>query len=111
MVLDPPATRAYVLGSLSARGSAHQDLNARVRRALRWFRDIVGRGGRGVPFAIVYDLGFLLLEGDAFPFRSLVDLASWPADERETRLAYENRLLNALLHDPSVRRAIEAVAR
>jgi hypothetical protein len=111
MVLDPPATRAYVLGSLSARGSAHQDLNARVRRALRWFREIVGRGGRGVPFAIVYDLGFLLLEGDAFPFRSLVDLASWPADERETRLAYENRLLNALLHDPSVRRAIEAVAR
>jgi hypothetical protein len=109
--LDASALRAYVLGSLHARGSAHQDTVARARRALRWYRDVVGRGARPVLFSLVYDVGFLLLEGDAFPFRSLVDLPTWKPEEREVRLAYENRLLNTLLRDASVRRASEAIAR
>jgi hypothetical protein len=111
MELDPQALRAYVLGSLHVRGSAHADFALRVRRALKWYREVVGRGARPVLFSLVFDLGFLLLEADGFPFRSLVDLASWPADERETRLAYESRFLNTLLHDPSVRRATEAIAK
>ena len=109
--LDAPALRAYVLGSLHARGSVHQDTVARARRALRWYRDVVGRGARPILFSLVYDVGFLLLEGDGFPFRSLVDLPSWRPEEREVRLAYENRLLNTLLRDPSVRRASEAIAK
>lgn len=111
MDLDPQALRAYVLGSLHVRGSAHPDLASRARRALKWYREVVGRGARPVLFSLVYDLGWLLLEGDSFPFRSLVDLAAWPADERETRLAYESRFLNAVLHDASVRRASEAIAK
>lgn len=109
--LDAQGVRAYVLGSLHARGSAHGDLAARARRALRWYREVVGRGAQPVLFSLVFDVGFLLLEGDSFPFRSLVDLSHWRPDEREVRLAYENRLLNMLLRDPSVRRASEAIAK
>ncbi|MBI3722533.1 hypothetical protein HY251_01040 [bacterium] len=109
--LDAHGLRAYVLGSLHVRGSAHVDVAARCRRALRWYREVVGRGARPVLFSLVYDVGFLLLEGDAFPFRSLVDLASWEPDEREVRLAYENRFLNMLLRDASVQRACEAIAK
>jgi hypothetical protein len=109
--LDAQGLRAYVLGSLHARGSAHGDLAARARRALRWFREVIGRGAQPVLFSLVYDVGFLLLDTDAFPFRSLIDLPSWPPEEREVRLAYENRLLNMLLRDPSVRRAGEAIAK
>lgn len=111
MDLDPQALRAYVLGSLHVRGSAHPDLASRARRALKWYRDVVGRGARPVLFSLVHDLGYLLLEGDVFPFRSLVDIGAWPADERETRLAYESRFLNSVLHDASVRRASEAIAK
>src|SRR5581483_8459251 len=97
--------------SLHVRGSAHADVALRARRALKWYREVVGRGSHALLFSLVYDLGYLLLEGDNFPFRSLVDLASWPADERETRLAYESRFLNTLLHDASLRRASEAIAK
>ncbi|HZU98485.1 MAG TPA: hypothetical protein VFF73_17400 [Planctomycetota bacterium] len=109
--LDAAALRAYVLGSLHARGSAHGDLASRARRALRWYREVVARGGQPVLFSLVYDVGFLLLEAEAFPFRSLVDLPTWRPEEREVRLAYENRLLNTLLRDPSFRRASEAIAK
>lgn len=110
--LDQEALRAYVLGSLALRGAGHDDLAVRVGRALGWFRDLVGRGvARGVLFSWVYDLGWLLLEGDRFPFRSPTELEGWDPTQREVRLEYENRVLNALLRDPSVRRAIEAVAR
>ena len=109
--LDAQGLRAYVLGSLHARGSAHGDLAARARRALRWYREVVGRGAQPILFSLVYDVGFLLLEADGFPFRSLVDLPTWKPEEREVRLAYENRLLNMLLRDPSVRRASEAIAK
>jgi len=109
--LDAQGLRAYVLGSLHVRGSAHPDVAARTRRALKWYREVVGRGARPILFSLVYDVGYLLLEGDAFPFRSLVDLASWEPDEREVRLAYENRFLNMLLRDGSLQRACEAIAK
>ena len=110
--LDPDALKAYVIGSLSLRAAAHEDLPVRVGRALGWYRELLGRGAaRGVPFSWVYDLGWLLVEGDRFPFRSPTELQSWDPAEREVRLEYENRVLNALLRDPSVRRAVEAVAR
>jgi formylglycine-generating enzyme required for sulfatase activity len=57
--------------------------------------------------SLVYDLGFLLVEGDRFPFSSLDRLDLWPEEERAARLEYENRLLNGALRDPSVRKAIE----
>lgn len=110
--LDQESLRSWVLGSLALRGAGHEDLPVRVGRALGWYRELVGRGAaRGVLFSWVYDLGWLLLEGDRFPFRSPGELGGWEPGVREVRLEYENRVLNALLRDPSVRRAVEAVAR
>lgn len=108
--LDAGGLRAYVLGSLHLRAAAHDDLPLRVGRALGWYRALAVRGGgRGVLFTWVYDLGHLLVEGDTFCFRSLVDLSGWSQAEREVRLEYENRLLNGLLRDPTNRQAIEFV--
>lgn len=106
--LDAGGLRAYVLGSLAYRGSVHDDLAARVQRALGWYRTLAVRGaGQGVLFAWVYDLGHLLVEGDTFCFRSQTDLSAWTDDERAVRLEFENRLLNGVLRDPSARLAIE----
>jgi Sulfatase-modifying factor enzyme 1/vWA domain found in the FtsH ternary systems/N-terminal helical region fused to the FtsH ternary system vWA domain len=108
--LDAPGVRCYVLGSLRLRGSTHEEESQRVLRALRWYRYLVlNRGAHGLLFSVVYDVGFLLVEGDQFCFRSLTELASWDEAEREVRLEYENRLLNGLLRDPSTRRAIEFI--
>lgn len=108
--LDAAGLRAYVVGSLAYRGSAHEDLPTRVQRALGWYRALAVRGaGQGVPFAWVYDVGHLLVEGDTFSFRSQTDLGAWTDEERAVRLEYENRLLNGMLRDPSVRLAIEWV--
>ncbi|MBX3470550.1 MAG: hypothetical protein KF878_27095 [Planctomycetes bacterium] len=106
--LDAAGLRAYVLGSLALRGSAHDDLGGRVQRALGWYRALAVRGaGQGVLFSWVYDLGHLLIEGDTFAFRSQADLGAWSDDERAVRLEHENRLLNGVLRDPSARLAIE----
>lgn len=110
--LEADGLRAYVYGSLHLRGGAHADLNHRAQRALGWYRDLVVRaGGKGLLFSWVYDVGYLLLQAERFPFRSLSELDGWPAEERELRLDYENRLLNTLLRDPGVRAASEAVRR
>jgi hypothetical protein len=106
--LDARGLRAYVLGSLAYRGSGHEDLAARVQRALGWYRALAVRGaGQGVLLSWVYDVGFLVVEGDTFHFGSQSDLSSWSDEERALRLEYENRLLNGILRDPSARLAIE----
>lgn len=107
--LDAGGLRAYVIGSLHYRGSAHDDLGARVQRALGWYRALAVRGaGQGVLFSWVYDVGHLLVEGDTFAFRSqTADLSAWSDEERAVRLEHENRLLNGMLRDPSTRQAIE----
>ena len=106
--LDAAGVRAYVLGSLSFRGASHEDVLRRASQALVWYRSLTLRGrARGVLFSWVYDLGYLLVEGDRFSFRSLADLSSWPDEERSPRLEYENRLLNGFLRAPSTRQAIE----
>ncbi|MCA8922402.1 MAG: hypothetical protein KDD82_11370 [Planctomycetes bacterium] len=110
--LEAEGLRGYVYGSLHFRGAAHPDLHHRAQRALSWYRDLVVRaGGKGLLFSWVYDVGYLLLQADRFPFRSLAELDRWPPGERELRLDYENRFLNTLLRDPGVRAASEAVRR
>src|SRR5690606_11781636 len=108
---DAEGLRAYLLGSLRYVGGDYEgDLRARAQDALEWLRLLsMRRGARGVPFAWVVDLGHLLVEGDRFRFSSLKHLPAWPEHERQTRLEYENRLLNGVLRDASCRRAIEQI--
>ena len=110
--LDADGLRAYLLGSLSYRAGVYPEgrFPQLVGRALGWYRALVLRGGaRGLLFSLVYDLGLLLLDGEQFPYASLTELESWGASERPPRLEYENRLLNAILRDPSVRSASEFI--
>lgn len=108
--LEKDATRAYVLGSLLLRGSDHPDVAARARRALGWYRDLAAATGATVPFVLVYDLGWLLLDGHAFPFREL-SKEGVEGREAEVVRSYQNFFLNALLRtDDTFRRASEAIA-
>jgi hypothetical protein len=104
----------YLLASLSARGHGAPLSAARFRRAAHWFSSLYALGWDRLPFFMVYDLGHLLLEGAAFPFRSLLASADAPLDpaspDQHRRVSYENRLLNRLLSLPifsSVRAAID----
>lgn len=108
--LDKAATRAYVLGSLMLRGSDHPDLGARVRRALGWYRELAASTGATLPFVLVYDLGWLLLDAHAFPFREL-SKEDLEGREAEVVRSYQNFFLNSLLRtDETFRRASEAIA-
>lgn len=108
--LDAAGLRAYLLGSLHWRGAGHDDVGARLPRALTWYRQLAVRGGaKGLLLSWVYDVGHLLVEGDTFTFRSQSDLSAWTDEDRALRLEYENRLLNGLLRDPSARAAVESI--
>jgi formylglycine-generating enzyme required for sulfatase activity len=108
--LDAAGVRAYVLGSLHLRGSFHDNIRQRISRALGWYRQLTMRArAKGILFSWVYDLGYLLIEGDRFGFRSLNEMPDWPEEERTVRLEYENRFLNTFLRDPSTRQAIEFI--
>jgi len=79
---------------------------------MEWYRTLVLRGGaRGLLLSWVYDLGWLLIDAEQFPFASLENLDQWSEAERPLRLEYENRLLNSVLRDPSTRRAMELLQR
>lgn len=111
--LDADSLRAYLLGSLAQRAGRHPDsLTLKAARALGWYRALVLRGGaRGLLLSWVYDLGWLLIDAEQFPFASLEHLDQWSEEERPLRLQYENRLLNSVLRDPSTRRGIELLRR
>lgn len=111
--LDADSLRAYLLGSLQIRAGQHPDvLTLRTARALGWYRALVLRGGaRGLLLSWVYDLGWLLIDAEQFPFASLESLEQWSEVERPLRLEYENRLLNNVLRDPTTRKAIELLRR
>ncbi|HVO29587.1 MAG TPA: hypothetical protein VMV18_02580 [bacterium] len=100
----------YLGASLEISGSAFEERTSGVARAVRWFRHLQAFGYEAIPFFAVHDVGHLLLQGDAFPFRAVTDLDRWTEQERPLRLAYENRFLNALRADVRVRRLILLLA-
>jgi hypothetical protein len=72
------------------------------RLSLGWLEALWGRGEDALPWTLVHDVGFLLMQGRTFRFASAVHLAAWPAQEREARLNYEGRVLARLALDPSI---------
>lgn len=108
--LDAAGTYAYAVGSLSVSGSEKRDVAGRARRALTWWRDVVTHYGVVLPFALVQDVGFLLLEGWHFPFLRPTRQDEVDRIGSAVRTAYANSFLGVLLRDDSFRRAIEAVA-
>lgn len=101
----------FLAASLEISGSAFEERNAGLPRALRWFRHLQAFGYEAIPFFAVHDVGHLLLHGDSFAFRAVTDLDKWTEAERPLRLAYENRFLNALRSDTRFRRLVLLLAR
>lgn len=81
-----------------------------IPRALAWLHAVWGAGESHVPFALVHDLGHILLRGGAVRFASGRDLAIWPVEEQAPRLAYEDMVLGRWLRDPTVDAAQLAIA-
>ena len=100
-----PAARAWV----HARGCGGPVAES-LPRAVGWLRRQWEQGKDHLPLDLVYDLGHLLLLGRSFPFSSERDLGRWPEDQRQWRLAYEDRILGRWLLDPSVTEAHVSIA-
>ncbi|NUP99024.1 MAG: hypothetical protein HUU35_04110 [Armatimonadetes bacterium] len=103
---DP--ARLYLLGSLHYSARQPVDIPLLAPRALGWYRRLLDLGAT-VPFNVVLDLGYLLLEGEDFRFRSFFADATLAADERAGREAYETRVLVRRLQEanfPRLRRLV-----
>lgn len=92
-----PALRAWA--HLSGRGG---ELAESLQDALAWLRALWEDGHDALPLDLVHDLGSLLVEGRGFRFAASSELADWPEDERDARLAHEDRVLGPWAQDPSV---------
>lgn len=99
--LDEPLMRAYALGSLRYSAWPEAEIPALAEPAWDWYRALVRRG-YAVPFALVFDLGYLLRRGEGFRFRSFPTSAS--AWERRLREDYETRLLRRRLQEANFQR-------
>lgn len=102
-------TLDLLVGSLAWSASGATITPARVNRGLRWFRQLAGRGFEAVPFSLIYDLGWLVTEGEGFVFG--LGRAGHGIDDpvvRRRHLAL-GRLLGGLSVDPGFCRASFAV--
>jgi hypothetical protein len=72
------------------------------KSGLQWLRTCWEAGEEHLPLHVVHDLGMLLLHGSGFRFSSSANLGKWPEEERQVRLAYEDRVLGKWAVDPSI---------
>ncbi|HAZ64984.1 MAG TPA: hypothetical protein DCZ72_15430 [Armatimonadetes bacterium] len=82
----------YLLGSLVYCARHPADLPGLVPRALGWYRHLASRDIR-LPFGLVLDLGYVLLEGEDFHFRDYFADRRLPPAERDWREAYEQAVV------------------
>lgn len=109
-VLRGEAARDYVLGSLVDCARHPDDLLALVPPALGWYRQLV-LSGLILPFAVVLDLGHLLLDGPDFRFRGWFNMnrSADTGSDRTLHEAYETEVLVRRLQEasfPRLRRLI-----
>ncbi len=100
--------RAYLLGSLAYSARHELDLPARAPRAVGWYRRLLEHDVV-LPFGVVLDLGYLLLDGEQFRFRSYFADSRLAATERRTREEYEAQVLVRRLQErayPRLRRLL-----
>lgn len=101
--LGGESARSYLLGSLVYSARHPDDLPALAPRALKWYRRLLTLGRIG-PFNVVLDLGWLLLDGEQFRFRSYFSDTRLDPAERATREAYEARVLVRRLQERNFER-------
>jgi hypothetical protein len=102
-------TQPALFASLSM-AAADEPLPQAALDALRWLTTIWAEGHDDIPLFLVHDLGHLLLRGRDLRFSSSRLLSSWSDEERQIRLAYEDRVLARWATDPAVLEAHVAVA-
>jgi hypothetical protein len=88
-------TWAYYSGAAELPRETYKD-------AITWLRSCWEAGEEHLPLHLVHDLGMLLLRGSGFRFASSASLGKWPEEERQLRLAYEDRVLGKWAVDPSI---------
>lgn len=106
----PPKILADLfLGAMYWSGLALADPGERLGRAARWYGELVGRGYEGLPFAAVFDLGTLLLEGPAVPLGVREHFDLYPGHERARRVRYGAGYLGGTLERPWFLRAHDLI--
>ena len=106
----PPKVLADLfLGAMYWSGLALPDPEDRLGRAARWYGELVGRGYEGLPFAAVFDLGTLLLEGPAVPLGVREQFDLYPGHERARRVRYGAGYLGAATERPWFLRAHDLI--
>jgi hypothetical protein len=78
--------------------------------SLAWLRACWDAGDDHLPLTLVHDLGHVIALGRDFRFASTRDLTSWPDDERQRRLAYEDKVVGRWALDATVFEAHVLVA-
>ncbi len=97
-------------GSLYWSGTALADPGRTLARGAGWYAALYGLGLETLPFAVVFDLGNLLLLGPAFPLSASEWLDRYPPEEQKVRVHYGNGFLAGLADRSWFQRAHDLVA-
>ncbi|MBL8604451.1 MAG: hypothetical protein JNK72_21170 [Myxococcales bacterium] len=81
-----------------------------VGLSLGWLRHLWDAGDDHLPLDLVHDLGLLMLRGKDFRFGSSRGLERFTPEERQLRLAYEDKVLGRWALDPTVAEAHVVIA-
>ncbi len=97
------SARWFLAGSLDYCARRAEDLPALAPRALEWYFRLA-LVPLAVPFGVVLDLGYLLLEGESFRFRSTLDAPRGDAQVQAVRDDYETLVLARRLRESRFQR-------
>lgn len=88
--LNPEDLQTYLWASLSQRAHKTEPSTQLFRQAISWYTELYSKGWDRLPFFVVYDLGYLLLESSKFQFRTNQDLILTESNS----VSYQNRVIN-----------------
>jgi len=102
--------RDHLAVDLSYAATPWEEDPALLSRAAQWHTALVSEGVSWLPLSLVLDLSAALWRGPAGRWRSEEEYASWPEEERATRLRYETELLHAVARHRPLRELFELSA-
>lgn len=108
--VPPPQLATFMVGSLLWSGFAVPNPGPRLQQAVQWYAALLGVGLEGLPFAVVYDLGSLLLEGPSIPLAMTDWYQEIPEEERSVRGRYGSGFLCAIAEQPWFLQAHDIIA-
>ena len=92
LTLRGESARQFVVGSLLYSARPADELSDLASRAMVWYRNLV-RLGLVIPFGVVLDVGYLMLDGEAFRLRGFFEAPDADPRAAAVREVYETRVL------------------